>query len=75
VEGASKAQTVVQVQERNLHLYDLVLDPFSRLLFWSCSFSDVINATRIDLPNPEVVTVVHKEGIKPRDIAIHHGLG
>lgn len=74
-ETTGKAQTVVQVQERSLHLHDLVLDPFSRLLFWSCSSTDVINATRIDVPNPRAFIIVRKEMFKPRDLAVHSGLG
>jgi low density lipoprotein receptor-related protein 5/6 len=29
-------------------LFDIALDPFSELLFWSCSATNTINATRLD---------------------------
>lgn len=75
LETMGKGQTAVQFQEKSLMIYDMALEPFSRMLFWSCSDSDVINATRIDSPNPEVVTIVRDPGYHPRNLAVDSGLG
>lgn len=34
--------------EEYCHLYDMTLDPISEVLFWSCSGTDSINATRLN---------------------------
>lgn len=44
----SRTSTIVSLTDKNFHPYDLAFDPYSRLLFWSCANSDVINVTRVD---------------------------
>lgn len=52
------------------HLFDIALEPYSKLLFWSCSATNTINATR--LSNSSVGCVFEgRNGEKPRNLALH----
>ena len=46
--NGSHGQLFVSNDMEKIYPYDLALDPFSRLLVWSCARSNVINATRLD---------------------------
>ncbi|XP_049808128.1 low-density lipoprotein receptor-related protein 6 [Schistocerca nitens] len=52
------------------HPYDLAVDPYRRLLYWSCAMADVINVTRLDNAS-KVGFVIKGKGEKPRSIALH----
>ncbi|KAK6630230.1 hypothetical protein RUM43_015023 [Polyplax serrata] len=67
----SKTSTVVSITDKNFHPYDLALDPYTRLLFWSCATSDVINVTRIDSPTVRVDSILKNVSHKPRNLALH----
>jgi hypothetical protein len=50
--------------------FDMSLDPYARLLYWTCANTNAINVTRLD--NGSAVGVVVKvDGEKPRNIALH----
>ncbi|XP_063231013.1 low-density lipoprotein receptor-related protein 6 isoform X2 [Bacillus rossius redtenbacheri] len=52
------------------HPYDLAIDPYAQLLYWTCALADTINVTR--LANGSAVGVVARAGAgKPRSIALH----
>jgi low density lipoprotein receptor-related protein 5/6 len=48
----------------------MAVDPYGRLLYWTCANTNAINVTRLD--NGSAVGVVVKvDGEKPRNIALH----
>ncbi|KDR08547.1 Low-density lipoprotein receptor-related protein 6 [Zootermopsis nevadensis] len=50
--------------------FDMAVDPYGRLLYWTCANTNAINVTRLD--NGSAVGVVVKvDGEKPRNIALH----
>lgn len=54
--------------------YDLVVDPYARLLYWSCEQTNAINVTRMDIADPEeaiVGSILGGVEDRPRSIAIH----
>lgn len=53
------------------HPYDLAIDPYTRLLYWSCAAGDTINVTRLDNGSALGVVVRGVDGEKPRNIALH----
>jgi low density lipoprotein receptor-related protein 5/6 len=58
----------------NFRPYDLAVDPYARLLFWSCEQTNAINVTRIDIEDPEesvVGSILGGNEDQPRSIAIH----
>jgi low density lipoprotein receptor-related protein 5/6 len=54
---------------QEVHPYDMAIEPFSGLLFWTCSVNNSINVTRLN--GSSVGLVVRVENEKPRHIAIH----
>ncbi|XP_076062572.1 low-density lipoprotein receptor-related protein 6 [Oratosquilla oratoria] len=53
-----------------IHPYDMAIEPYSRLLFWSCALSNIINVTRLD--GTEVGSIVGWDRQdQPRSLAIH----
>lgn len=57
---------------QSLHPYDLAVEPYSRVLFWSCSRFNTINATRIDNHLPVGLIVGGSSSSdKPRNLVIH----
>ncbi|XP_065226594.1 low-density lipoprotein receptor-related protein 6-like [Planococcus citri] len=53
------------------NFHDLALDPYNRLLFWSCSSTNSINAVRLDEEISHLGPVFTGVDRKPRKIAIH----
>jgi hypothetical protein len=48
----------------------MALDPYARLLYWTCANTNAINVTRLE--NGSAVGVVVKvDGEKPRNIVLH----
>lgn len=48
----------------------MAVDPYGRLLYWTCANTNAVNVTRLD--NGSAVGVVVKvDGEKPRNIALH----
>ena len=50
--------------------YDIAVDPYGRLLYWTCAHTNSINVTRLD-NRSAVGVVVRVDGEKPRNIALH----
>jgi hypothetical protein len=59
------------VPSSSIHFpFDMAVDPYARLLYWTCANTNAINVTRLD--NGSAVGVVVKvNGEKPRNIALH----
>ena len=59
------------VPSSSIHFpFDMAVDPYTRLLYWTCANTNAINVTRLD--NGSAVGVVVKvNGEKPRNIALH----
>ena len=58
----------------NFKPYDLAVDPYSRILFWSCEQTNAINVTRIDMEDPEdaiIGSILAGNGDQPRSVALH----
>ncbi|XKL62898.1 hypothetical protein PGB90_002731 [Kerria lacca] len=56
--------------KKRVHFYDMVLEPYSKLIFWSCSWTDSINITRVNGSNiGSIFTATNGE--KPRNLALH----
>ncbi|XP_065210079.1 low-density lipoprotein receptor-related protein 6 [Planococcus citri] len=56
--------------EKSYVFHDIALDPYNKLLFWSCSSTDSINVTRLsNYSLGHVFSASHGE--KPRNIAVH----
>lgn len=52
--------------------FDIVIDSIGRLLFWSCTKQDVINVTSLN-NSGSLGVVHHRDGEKPRFLALHPG--
>lgn len=63
-----QATTVLANGDKQFKPYDLDIEPFSRLLFWTCSKTNVISILRLNLTS--VGVVVRGDGERPRSIAI-----
>lgn len=73
-QNGSHGQLFVTNDMEKIYPYDLALDPFSRLLVWSCARSNVINATRLD--RTQLGGIIGQGGQdQPRALAIHSILG
>nr|AVT42511.1 Wnt co-receptor arrow [Lithobius atkinsoni] len=66
--GTSMATLVPNPQE-TFHPYDLAIDPYTRVMFWTCAKNDVINVTRLDMT--AVGVVISGPDEKPRSIVLH----
>ena len=72
LDNGTQASVVVANPTQSLHPYDLAVEPYSRVLFWSCSRFNAINATRID--NHLSVGILvggPSTSDKPRNLAVH----
>lgn len=61
-------------QAASIHPEDLVIDPYSRILFWTCSVTNSINATRIIGDPVSIGAVYHSNYDQPRLLAYHFRL-
>ncbi|KAK3878186.1 hypothetical protein Pcinc_017158 [Petrolisthes cinctipes] len=72
--NGSQARVFVTSDQDKIYPFDLALDPFTRILLWSCSKTNVINITRLD--NTQVGGIIGEGGEdKPRSLAVHPVLG
>jgi hypothetical protein len=57
--------------------FDIVYEPMTDLVFWSCAKRDVINVTRASDGKPIGVIVGESDGYvqKPRSLAVHSARG
>lgn len=53
------------------HPYDLAVDPYAGLLYWSCAATDTINITRLANATALGAVVRGTNGEKPRNLALH----
>ncbi|KAL4225758.1 Low-density lipoprotein receptor-related protein 6 [Mactra antiquata] len=67
----SDVQTVVN--NPGVRPFDLAIDPYSRILFYSCEQNNVINFTRLDVKQEGIV--VQGEDFKPRYLALNSQTG
>jgi low density lipoprotein receptor-related protein 5/6 len=65
--------SVLVAGSETIHPFDLAFEPFSGLLFWTCSVNNSVNVTRLN--GSSVGVVVRVENEKPRHIAIHSRRG
>lgn len=70
-ENGSNPSTFVGNNGNTISLYDLALDPFNRLLFWTCSSTDAINITRLTNSSFQGSIFKSFDGEKPRNLALH----
>lgn len=70
-ENGSNPNTFVGNNGNTFNLYDLALDPFNRLLFWSCASTDTINITRLSNSSFQEIIIRGFDGEKPRNLALH----
>lgn len=69
-DNGTKISTLVSsVSLESLHPYDMALDPYSRVIYWTCALHNVINVTRLD--GRPVGVVVSGDNQTPRSIALH----
>lgn len=47
------------------------MDPYNRMLFWSCSETDTINVTRLTNSSFQGSIFKSIDGEKPRNLALH----
>lgn len=69
--GAASGVLVAGGGAVHQHPYDLAVDPYTRLLYWSCAAGDTINVTRLSNGSALGVVVRGSVGEKPRNIALH----
>ncbi|GFQ74800.1 low-density lipoprotein receptor-related protein 6 [Trichonephila clavata] len=67
--NGSKVSTIVPNPTDGIHPYDIAIDPYSRVVFWSCSLHNTINVTT--MRGAPIGSVIGDEDDKPRDIALH----
>lgn len=70
-ENGSNSNTFIGNNGYTFNLYDLALDPFNRLLFWTCSATDVINMTRLTNSSFQGTIFKSFDSEKPRNLALH----
>ncbi|XP_050531547.1 low-density lipoprotein receptor-related protein 6 isoform X2 [Daktulosphaira vitifoliae] len=70
-ENGSNPSTFIGNNGDTYNLYDLALDPYNRLLFWSCSLTDSINVTRLTNSSFQGSIFKSYDSEKPRNLAVH----
>lgn len=68
-ENGSNLMTVVPNPNDLFLPHDITIDPFSRVMFWTCAKNNIINVTHLDLQFVGVVLMSHDD--KPRSMVIH----
>ncbi|XP_042878926.1 low-density lipoprotein receptor-related protein 6-like [Penaeus japonicus] len=72
--NGTQSQVFVGNPMEKIYPYDIAVEPFTRVLLWSCSRSNIINVTRLD--GTQVGGIIGYEGEdKPRSLAVHPMLG
>ncbi|KFM78305.1 Low-density lipoprotein receptor-related protein 6, partial [Stegodyphus mimosarum] len=71
--NGTKVSVVVPNPNDNIHPYDIAVDLFSRVVFWSCSQHNTINVTT--MKGSAVGTVIGDEDDRPRYLALHPSKG
>lgn len=64
--------TEMIVQSVHSDLYDIVIDPYSRILFWTSSKTNSINATRLIGHPTAIGSIYHSNVDNPRLLAFHY---
>ncbi|KAG7162923.1 Low-density lipoprotein receptor-related protein 6-like 3 [Homarus americanus] len=72
--NGTRGEVFVSNSLEKIYPYDIVVDPFTRVLFWSCARNNIINVTKLD--GTEVGGIIGHEGEdQPRSLAVHPVLG
>ncbi|KAG8179495.1 hypothetical protein JTE90_027207 [Oedothorax gibbosus] len=71
--NGSKVSTIVPNPNENYHPYDIAIDPYSRVVYSSCSQHNNINVTTYK--GFSIGTVIGDEDDKPRSIVLHFPTG
>jgi len=74
-ENGSNPSMFIGNNGNTYNLYDLALDPYNRLLFWTCTVTDTINVTRLTNSSFQGSIFKSFDGEKPRNLAIHSEKG
>lgn len=72
VSGLTSIETIIHPHQ-SVQPVDMVIDPYARILFWTCNITNSINATRI-IGKPIMVGSVHHNPTsqdRPRLLAYH----
>ena len=67
--GLFQVTVVVRNENEAYKPYDMAIDPYSRVIYWTCAKRNVINITRLDSTPLGVVIQGDKE--KPRSIVLN----
>ncbi|XP_064097645.1 low-density lipoprotein receptor-related protein 6-like [Macrobrachium nipponense] len=68
--NGSHLQTFVNNPMEKIYPYSIAVEPFTRVLIWSCAINNVINITRLD--GTQVGGIIgHEEENQPRHLAVH----
>uniref|UniRef100_A0A2S2P0K4 Low-density lipoprotein receptor-related protein 6 n=2 Tax=Schizaphis graminum TaxID=13262 RepID=A0A2S2P0K4_SCHGA len=70
-ENGSNPSMFIGNNGNTYNLYDLALEPYNRLLFWTCTVTDTINVTRLTNSSFQGSIFKSFDGEKPRNLAIH----
>ena len=69
--NGTDGETILHSSHNNMMAMDLVVDPYSRLLFWTCNITHSINVTRI-IGRPTNIGSVYSSSIdRPHLLAYH----
>lgn len=63
--------TVVNDPGSEVEPYDIAIDPYARTLYWTCTHTNVINVTRIDVARSPIGVILSASGFKPRSIVLY----
>ncbi|KAG1652486.1 Low-density lipoprotein receptor-related protein 6 [Nymphon striatum] len=67
--NGSRSSDVISLRESNFHPYDIAVDPYTNMLYWTCAQTNVINVTRLYDMFP-VGAIIKDEEQKPRSIVV-----
>lgn len=70
VNGLGPIETLLY-SHQSVQPVDLVIDPYARILFWTCNITNSINATRIIGKPIMVGSIHHNPQDRPRLLAYH----
>nr|XP_045620165.1 low-density lipoprotein receptor-related protein 6-like [Procambarus clarkii] len=72
--NGTQSEVFVSNAMEKIYPYDIAVEPFTRVLFWSCARNNVINITKLD--GTQVGGIIGHEGEdQPRSLAVHSVLG
>ncbi|KAK7073342.1 Low-density lipoprotein receptor-related protein 6 [Halocaridina rubra] len=67
-------QVFVSNPSEKIYPYSIAVEPFTRVILWSCAMNNVINVTKLD--GRQVGSIIgHEEEDQPRALAVHSVMG